>query len=71
MLAGVRPRDPAGATRRRLAADLVGDLETVDAKLKALTAELRIAVRRTGSTLMDLYGIGPAGAARILVVSPP
>jgi len=67
MLTGVRPRDVAGATRRRLAVDLIGDLETVDAKLKALTAELRIAVRRNGSTLMDLYGIGPAGAARLLV----
>ncbi len=30
MLAGVRPRDPAGATRRRLAMDLIGDLEAVD-----------------------------------------
>ncbi len=67
MLTGVRPRDVPGATRHRLAVDLIGDLETVDAKLKALTAELRIAVRRNGSTLMDLYGIGPAGAARLLV----
>ena len=67
MLAGVRPRDPAGATRRRLAMDHVSDLEAVDAKLKALKSELRIAVRRYGSTLMDLHGIGPAGAARLLV----
>jgi len=70
ILAGVRPlmtRDPAGATRRRLAMDLVGELEAVDAKLKTLKAELRIAVRAYGSRLMDLYGIGPAGAARLLV----
>jgi len=67
ILAPVRPRDPAGATRRRLAMDLIGDLEAVDARLKALKAELRIAVRRYGSTLMDLHGIGPAGAARLLV----
>jgi transposase len=67
ILAGVRPRDPAGATRRRLATDLVGDLEAVDGKLKALKAELRIAVRAYGSRLMDLHGIGPAGAARLLV----
>ena len=67
MLALVRPRDPAGATRRRLAVDLVGELETVDGKLKMLKAELRIAVRGYGSRLMDLYGIGPAGAARLLV----
>jgi transposase len=67
ILAGVRPRDPAGATRRRLAMDLVSDLETVDGKLKTLKAELRVAVRAYGSRLMDLHGIGPAGAARLLV----
>jgi len=67
ILAGIRPRDPAGATRRRLAMDLVADLDAVDAKLKTLKAELRIAVRQYGSRLMDLHGIGPAGAARLLV----
>src|SRR5512142_497700 len=67
ILAGIRPRDPAGATRRRLAAELVGDLEAVDGKLKALKTELRVAVRAYGSRLMDLHGIGPAGAARLLV----
>jgi transposase len=67
MLAGVRPRDPAGATRRRLAMDLVGDLDAVDSKLKTLKTELRVAVRQYGSRLMDLHGIGPAGAARLLV----
>jgi transposase len=67
ILAGIRPRDPAGGTRLRLAMDLVGDLDAVDAKLKTLKAELRIAVRQYGSRLMDLHGIGPAGAARLLV----
>jgi transposase len=34
--------------------------------LKALKAELKQAVLASGSRLMDLPGIGPAGAARIL-----
>ena len=67
LLATVRPRDVAGATRRRIAADLLADLVATDAKLKAVNAELRTGVRRRGSHLMDLFGMGPAGAARVLV----
>ena len=31
-----------------------------------MKAELKAAVQATGSHLMDIHGIGPAGAARIL-----
>jgi NAD(P)-dependent dehydrogenase (short-subunit alcohol dehydrogenase family) len=40
LLAGVRPRDPVGRTRRRMAAMEVADLQRLDAQLKALTGEL-------------------------------
>jgi transposase len=66
MLATVRSRDIAGKTRRRMAAEEITDLVAADAKLKRLKAELTAAVLERGSTLMDLYGIGPAGAARVL-----
>jgi len=66
LLTGVRPRDIAGATRRRMAAEELADLVAVDAKLKAIKKDLRDAVAQRGSHLMDLYGFGPAGAARIL-----
>jgi transposase len=66
LLSGVRPRDAAGKTRRELAAELIGELEVLDGKLKALTRRLAAAVTAAGSGLMSLYGIGPAGAARIL-----
>src|SRR5262249_61962596 len=36
------------------------------AKLKKIKTELKTAVTARGSTLMDVYGIGPGGAARIL-----
>jgi transposase len=42
------------------------DIERLDAKLKSMKAELKTAVTATGSRLMDIHGIGPAGAARIL-----
>ena len=66
MLATVRPRDIAGKTRRRMAAEEIADLVAVDAKLKKIKAELKAAVLARGSHLMDIYGIGPAGAARVL-----
>ena len=62
----VRPRDIAGKTRRRMAAEEIADLVAVDAKLKKIKAELKAAVLERGSTLMDIYGVGPAGAARVL-----
>jgi transposase len=66
LLATVRPRDVAGKTRRRIAAEEIADLVAVDAKLKKAKAELKAAVVARGSTLMDIFGVGPAGAARIL-----
>ena len=66
MLAGVRPRDIAGKTRRRMAAEEIADLVAVDAKLKKIKAELKAAVLERGSGLMDVYGVGPAGASRVL-----
>ena len=66
MLAGVRPRDIAGKTCRRMAAEEIADLVAVDAKLKKVKAELKVAVTARGSHLMDLYGVGPVSAARTL-----
>src|SRR6478735_1551716 len=66
ILAGVRPRDLAGKTRRRLAAEQLTELVAVEKKMKNLTAELKAMVQARGSTLMDLTGVGPVVAARIL-----
>jgi transposase len=67
LLAGVRPRDVAGKTRRRVAAELVADLERIYARKKAADKELGELVAETGTGLIDLHGIGPSGAARLLV----
>jgi transposase len=66
MLATVRPRDLVRRTLRRLAVEQLAELVRLDARLKSMKAELREAVTASGSHLMDLPGIGPAGAARIL-----
>ncbi len=67
LLAKVRPPDTAGKTRRRLAAELISDLERIYARKKNADKELRGLVAATGTGLLDLHGIGPSGAARLLV----
>ena len=67
LLAKVRPRDAAGKTRRRVAAELIGDLERIYQRKKAADKELKELVAATGTSLMELHGIGPSGAARLLV----
>ena len=66
ILASVRPRDIAGKTRRRIAAEELADLVAVEAKMKKATAELKVLVKARGSRLMDLRGVGPVVAARTL-----
>ena len=66
LLTRVRPRDLAGKTRRRMAAEELADLDRYDARLKVMKAELKAAAQASGSHLMDIHGVGPAGAARIL-----
>jgi transposase len=67
ILASVRPRDAAGKVRRRVAAELISDLERIYKRKKAADKELTELVRATGTHLLDLQGIGPSGAARLLV----
>ena len=67
LLAKVRPRDVAGKARRRVAAELIADLERVYRRSKEADKELKELVAATGTSLMDLHGIGPSGAARLLV----
>ena len=66
ILASVRPRDLAGKTRRRLAVEQLAELVGVEKKIKALTKELKAMVIARRSSLMDLPGVGPVVAARIL-----
>jgi transposase len=67
LLAGVRPRDVVGKTRKRVALELVADLERIYQHKKAANKELIDLVRATGTALLGLHGIGPSGAARLLV----
>jgi transposase len=67
LLARIGPRDSSGKARRRVAAELISDLERVHQRKKAANKELNELLKATGSTLASLHGIGPSGGARLLV----
>ena len=66
ILASVRPRDLVGKTRRRLAAEQLAELVVIDKKITELKKELKAMVLARGSSLMELPGVGPVVAARVL-----
>jgi transposase len=53
-------------TRHDLARELIEELTTIDAKIRAADKQLRQLVTEHGSTLTELHGIGPSGAARLI-----
>lgn len=65
-LIAITPTDPVAVVQQRLAMELIEDLETIDRRIRAADKELRQLVTDRGSTLMELHGIGPASAARLL-----
>jgi transposase len=66
LIATIKPRDLPGKTRRRLAVELIGELEAIDRKIKTIKKELTALITARGSTLLELNGIGPSCAARLL-----
>ena len=67
LIATIKPRDIVGKTRRRLAVELIGELEVIDKKIKTADKDLKAPGHRPRlARLMDLHGIGPSGAARLL-----
>jgi transposase len=63
-----RIRPPAGPqrTRRGLATDLLREVRRLDTAVKALEQQLHEAIAASPSTLVELFGLGPILAAKIL-----
>ena len=60
------PVGTVAQTRHQLARELIDELTVIDAKIRAADKQLAELVTATGSSLADLNGIGPSGAARPL-----
>ena len=65
-LAEVNPTTPVEQVRYDLAVELLDDIRRLDAQLKASHKRIRAAIAASGTTLTDLFGIGPIIAAMLI-----
>jgi transposase len=66
ILRGIRPRSSASRTRRRLASEVLRDLRTLDRKIAGLNGRIEAEVEASGTTLTEIFGVGPILAAKII-----
>jgi transposase len=65
-LARPRPKTPVQRLRRELVTELLEELRRLDAQLKVSHARIRDAVRASGTSVTDIYGVGPIIAAELI-----
>ena len=66
LLASVRPCGAVETMRKQLSRGLIADIKACDRQLKDLTAQMAETVADHGSRLIEVDGIGPVIAARLL-----
>jgi transposase len=66
ILHGVRPAGPVEIERKRIALELAGDVRRFDNQLVAVKERIVEAAVASATTLTDIDGIGPLGAAIIM-----
>jgi transposase len=67
ILRGIRARGGASARlRQRLASEILRDVRMLDRKIADLGGRIEAEVRVSGTTLTEIFGIGPILAARIV-----
>ena len=62
----IRPDDPVGIERRRLAGELLTEVRAADRDLIALKARIASAVAASSTTVTDVVGVGPIMAAYLV-----
>ena len=66
ILRGIRPKGTSARLRRRLASEILRDIRTLDRKIADLNGRIGAEVEASGTTLIEIFGIGPILAARII-----
>lgn len=62
----IRPRSVPERTRRQLASELVRDVRRLDRLVREFDRRIGEAVRESGTTLTQIFGVGPLLAAKII-----
>jgi transposase len=66
ILRGIRPKGVSARLRRQLASEVLRDVRTLDRKIADLDGRIEAEVEASGTTLTEIFGIGPILAARII-----
>jgi transposase len=66
LLRQVTPIGTPMATRRQLAADLIADVRDLDRRITEVEARITAAVAQSTTSLVELFGVGPVLAAKVL-----
>jgi transposase len=67
ILRSIRPKEGASdRLRRRLASEILRDVRTLDRKVADLDGRIEVEVEASGTTLTEIFGVGPILAARII-----
>jgi transposase len=69
ILRSIRPKGPKDASarlRRRLASEVLRDVRTLDRKIADLGGRIEAEVEASGTTLTQIFGVGPILAATII-----
>jgi transposase len=66
LLDKIQPADVAAAERHRQALELVDDIDHLDAVLRDSRVRITAAVRASGTTLTEIFGVGPIVAAMLI-----
>jgi transposase len=66
LLATLSPQSPVEQTRFDLVVELLDDVRRLDAQTKESHRRIRVAVQASGTSLTELYGVGPIHAATLI-----
>jgi transposase len=66
LLEGITPPGVVAAARCELAAEFLADLRRIDAQMREAKKKLTTAVRASGTTLTEIFGVGPIVAATVI-----
>jgi transposase len=66
ILRSAKPSGTAGQARGDLAAELLEDMRRLDAQIRESKKKLAVAVRASGTTVTEIFGVGPVIAATVI-----
>ena len=69
LLAGVEPDSAVAAARVELAGELLDDLRRVDGQIAESKKRLEQVVAASGTTVIDIFGVGPVVAATVVGIT--